>query len=50
MIRRCEPLFEGDDNYGDGHCGRTFDDERRWTICPHRLLTEAPTSEASHGG
>lgn len=31
MVVRCE------------RCGRFYDDARRWTICPHRPLDEAPT-------
>lgn len=49
MLRKCEPLFEGDDNNGRGHCGRMYDDEFRWTICPHRPLDEEPTQEHDDG-
>jgi len=25
-------------------CGKTYNDARRWTICPHRSLDESPTT------
>lgn len=42
MMRRCEPLYPGDPG---PHCGRLYDDEYRWTICPHRPLSEAPEDD-----
>lgn len=42
MRRRCEPLWEGDEG---PHCGRIYDDEHRWTICPHRRLDQPPDPE-----
>lgn len=35
MIRRCEPLFDGDDREV---CGARFDDARRMAVCPHVSL------------
>lgn len=39
MLRRCEPLYDGDPT---PTCGRLYDDARRWTICPHRRLDQSP--------
>lgn len=40
MIRRCEPLHEGDTHE---HCGVVFDDEVRMAVCPHVLLAGGDT-------
>jgi hypothetical protein len=36
MIRRCEPLYEGDTAYP--RCGQFYDDLDHSTICPHLSL------------
>lgn len=40
MIRRCEPLFDGDTREV---CGARFDDARRLTYCPHVSLDGGDT-------
>lgn len=40
MIRRCEPLHEGDQHT---YCGVMFDDARRMAVCPHVLLDGGDT-------
>ena len=35
MMRRCEPLYEGDPS---PTCGVWFDDMHRMAVCPHVLL------------
>jgi hypothetical protein len=40
VIRRCEPLFDGDDREV---CGARFDDARRMAVCPHVSLDGGDT-------
>ena len=35
MLRRCEPLYEGDEHE---YCGVMFNDLHRLSVCPHVLL------------
>lgn len=42
MYVTCQPLFETDRR---PVCGRVYDDARRWTICPHPPLDQAPPSK-----
>lgn len=39
MLRRCEPLHEDDPG---PHCGQVYNDEHRWTLCPHPPLDQPP--------
>lgn len=34
---KCEPLMDGDDHGGQGHCGLIYDPDDQWTICPHNV-------------
>lgn len=40
MIRKCEPLWDGDEHE---YCGVVFDDLHRLAVCPHNLLAGGDT-------
>lgn len=37
QLVKCESLLEGDDHAGQGFCGRFYDPDTEWSVCPHNL-------------
>lgn len=47
ILEQCEPLWEGDDHGGQGHCGQEFDIETQWSTCPHNVI-DGPASRKDY--